>query len=113
MKANQLGTLAIIVVVALLTAACNGSPTKPSTTNPSLGNGAPAALVNVSNPQPVAAGGQTCTSQPQDQTGDGSNADTPAVTCDSPVVADQPATDVVVSDGSTMESARFVHRLHR
>ena len=119
MKVNQLGTLAIIGVVVSFTAACSGSPTKPTAINPSLGDGASAASVNLSNVMPIGAVDQTCTTQSQtfdeySYQNDGvQNAGTSFVTCDSPAAAEQPQEDVVVSDAPSMDSARFAHRLHR
>jgi hypothetical protein len=119
MKFNQLGTLAVIGVVISFTAACNGSPTKPTTTNPSLGDGASAASGNLSGLRSVGAVDQICTGQPQsldengEPTGGAPNADAPAVTCDSSPAADKPQDEVVVSGAPSMDSARFVHRLRR
>jgi hypothetical protein len=120
MKANQLGTLAILGVVVSFTAACNGSPTKPTTINPSTGDGASAASFNVSSVNPVAAVDQICAGQQQTladgevaDTGLVANADAPPVTCDPSVAADQPQDEGVVSDAPSMDSARFAHRLHR
>jgi hypothetical protein len=119
MKINQLGTLAIIGVVIFFTAACNGSPTKPTALTPSLGDGASAASVNLSNPKTVAATDQLCTTPPQtfvegeDQHGELPPADAPPVTCDSSAAADQSQADVVMSDAPPMDSARSVHRLRR
>jgi hypothetical protein len=124
MKVNRLGTLAIIGVVVSFTVACGGSPTKPTAVNPLLGEGASTASVNVSNLNAVGAVDQICTGQPQtlkpqtlddgtDQTGGEPTADTPPVTCNPSGAADQPQGGVVGSDSAPMDSARFVHRLHR
>jgi hypothetical protein len=118
MKVNRLGTLAIIGVVVSFTVACGGSPTKPTAVNPLLGEGASTASVNVSNLNEVGAVDQICQDQPQtidDGTGQtvDPTADTPPVTCDPSGAADQPQGGVVGSGSAPMDSARFVHRMHR
>ena len=113
MKINQLGTLAIIGVVVSFTAACSGSPTTPTAANPSLGDGASAASVNLLNFQSVGAVDETCTSQPPTFDEDGNQTDTPPVTCDASAAADQPQDDVVINDPPPMDSARFARHLHR
>src|SRR5438874_968760 len=65
MKVSQFGTLALIGVVVSFTVACSGSPLKPTAANPSLGNGASAASVNLSDVKQIGAADQICTGQPQ------------------------------------------------
>jgi hypothetical protein len=122
MKVNQLETLAILGVLVSFTAACGGSPTSPTAANPS-GGGGDAASVKLSALQGVAAG-QVCAAQTVtfDDSGnpipDAPPADTPATTCDAAPAPDQPQADqpqanAAVSDSTSMDSARFVGRLHR
>jgi hypothetical protein len=119
MKVNQFGTLAIIGVVVSLTVACNGSPTKPTAISSPPGDGASVSSVNLSNAMPVSA--QTCTTQWPTfdeysyQNDNVQNVGTSIVTCDVSAAADQTQAqeEVVVSEVSSMDSARFVHRLHR
>ena len=63
MKINLLGTFGIIGVVASFTAACGGSPTKPTASNPFVGDGGSAPSVNISNPRTV-IGLEVCANQP-------------------------------------------------
>lgn len=126
MKVNQLGTLAILGVVASFTAACGGGPTKPSAAIPSLGGEASAASVRLTNFQQGAAVNQMCTAKSvtYDDYGneiteapatEASTADAPAappVVCDAPAAPDPPQDDAVISDLSSMDSARFA-RLRR
>jgi hypothetical protein len=112
MKVNQLGALAIVGVVVSFTAACDGSPTKPTAAFPVAGDAAPAASVNVSSAVPVGAIQQTCTTTPGSLGDDGMpSADT--VTCDSSAAVEEPQADVVIGDSSPMDAARFARRLHR
>jgi hypothetical protein len=121
MKINLLGTFGVIGVVASFTAACGGSPTKPTASNPFVGDGGSAPSVNISNPRTV-IGLEVCANQPpasDDPYGDGQPA--PVAMCDvyapdepaADVAADEVATDdVVISEASTDEilSARTFRR---
>ena len=118
MKINQFGTLAIIGVAALA-AACGGSPTKPTALNPLAGSGGSASSFTVSDPKLVGAVDQICTTSQSlvdengNETGEAPAADTaPVMTCDVPA-SEPPADSAVISDSSSMESARFVNRFHR
>ena len=88
MKHSQVGTLGIIGVVVLFTAACGGSPTKPAALNPGSGDGASAASVTFSNTKLIEA-------------------------VDEPAAADAPADEVVTSDSSVMDDLWSVTRLQR
>ncbi len=125
MKINLLGTFGVIGVVASFTAACGGSPIKPTASNPVSGDGGSAPSVTVSNPRTV-VGLEVCANQPpEDPYAEGPAA--PVAMCDvyapdepagdvatDDVAADQAATDeVVVSEPSTTDeilSARSFHR---
>ncbi len=122
MKINQLGTLVIVGVALSVTAACGGSPIKPTAIGPSFGDGAAAASVTVSTLRLAGSTEQLCTSQPSsDQSGDQSdtqNVEAPAMTCDSPVdtgssaetdsSADtEPQSEVVVNEETPTDAARF------
>jgi hypothetical protein len=124
MKVNQLGTLAMIVVLGSFTAACGGSPTSPTAANPSAGGGDQAASVKLSTFQQDVAVGQICAAQTVtfDENGnpipDASTTDTPAMTCESAPATEQPQADgqqagAAAGDSTSMSSARFVRRLHR
>jgi hypothetical protein len=121
MKVNQLGTLAILGVVASFTVACGGGPTKPSAAIPSFGGETSATSVTLTNFQQEVAVDQMCTAKAvtYDDYGneipDASTTEAPAaplVVCDPPAAPDQPQDDVVITDLSSMDSARF-SRLHR
>jgi hypothetical protein len=117
MKVNQLGALAIIGVVVSFTAACDGSPTKPTAAFPPPGDAASAASVSVSSVLPIGAIEPSCT-DPTETTenrdpSDGGPNSLRAVTCDSSAAVEEPQGDVVVSDPLPMETARFARRLHR
>jgi hypothetical protein len=120
MKVNQLGTLAILGVVASFTVACGGGPTKPSAAIPPFGGDTSATSVKLTNFQEVAVD-QMCTAKavsyddygneiPEASTTEAPA--TPPVVCDPPAAPDQPEDDVVITDLSSMDSARFA-RLHR
>ena len=123
MKINKFGTLAIIGVVASFTAACGGSPTKPTALNPLAGGGGSASSFIVSDPKLVGSIDQICVAQSVaaasvDENGEPAAAGTtteapaadaaPVMRCDVP--ASEPQADVVISDSSSMESARFANR---
>ena len=122
MKVNQFGTLAIIGVVASFTAACSGSPLRPTVANPATGNGSSATSVNLTAFQQEVAVDQICT--PQTVTFDEFGNEIPdvasgeAMTCEPAPAADQPAAeepheDGVITDAPSMDTARFARRLHR
>ena len=121
MKVNQLGTLAILGVVASFTVACGGGPTKPSAAIPSFGGDNSATSVKLTNFQEVAVD-QMCTAKsvtyddygneiPDAPAPDGATGDaaTPPVVCDPPAAPDQPQDEVAITDLSSMDSARFAH----
>ena len=121
MKINQLGTLAIIGVVASFTAACGGSPIRPTAVNPPLSDLASTTALKLTTLQQVAVD-QMCTAKSviYDEYGneipeaapDASTTDapaTPSVVCEAPAAPEQPQDAAVVSDPSSMESARFAH----
>jgi len=117
MKLNQLGTLIVIGVVGSLTAACNGSPTKPAAFVPASSDGTSAASVNVSAPLSVGAADQVCTTQPPadqggDQSGDTPNGDAAIVTCE-PLPSTESSGDVAVIDAPAMDDAQFAYHLYR
>ena len=106
MNTNQLGTLSIIGVVVSITAACGGSPTKPTAFSPAIGDNASAPSITLSSPRLV-ADDQACTSpSPTDAAGDQSgeaNAEAaPVMTCEPPA-AGEPEDGVVISDSSVMD----------
>ena len=105
MKINLLGTFGIIGVVASFTAACGGSPTKPTTSNPFVGDGGSAPSVNISNPRTV-IGLEVCANQPPASDDPYGEAQAAPLMCDvyapdeptADVAADEVATDEVASD---------------
>jgi len=113
MKIKKLGTLGIIGVVLSITAACGGSPTKPTASNPAIGGGAPASPVPVSSPRLV-ADDHPCTSLApvDDQTGDANAEAAPAMTCDAPAApaADEEQGEVVIGDSSVMDDLFYFKR---
>jgi hypothetical protein len=117
MKVNQLGTLAILGVVASFTMACGGGPTKPSVAIPSFGGETSATSVTLTNFQGVAVD-QMCTAKAvtYDEYGneipDAPTTEAPAtppVVCDPPAAPDQPQDNVVITDPAWMDTARFAH----
>jgi hypothetical protein len=126
MKVNQLGTLAtlaIIGVVASFTAACSGSPLKPTPANQLAGDGSSATSVTLTTFQQEVAVAQICTAQTVTFDDNGNevpdvSTDSPAMTCEPAPAADQPAAeqpqeDGVVADAPSMDTARFARSLHR
>jgi hypothetical protein len=116
MKINQFGTLAIVGVVFAFTVACGGSPTVPTATSPSLGDGAPGAFGNLANLNRVRT---ICTSEMRTveegaefEAGEVPSEEAPPVTCDAPAGAEQPEGDVVITDppSTEIQGARRLHR---
>ena len=113
MKIKQLGTLGIIGVMVSITAACGGSPTKPTASNPAIGDNAPASPVGVSSPRLVADEAACTSSAPaDDQTGEANADAAPAMTCDAPAApaAEDQQGEVVIGDSSVMDDLWYFRR---
>ena len=99
MKINLLGTFGVIGVVASFTAACGGSPIKPTASNPFVGDGGSAPSVNISNPRTV-IGLEVCANQPASDDPYGDAQPAPVAMCDV-YAPDEPAGDVATGDVAT------------
>jgi hypothetical protein len=124
MKVNQLGTLALIGVVASFTAACSGSPLKPTLANPAAADASAATSVKLTAFQQEVAVDGICTARTVtfDENGneipDVSSGEAPAIACDPAPAADEPAADqptedAIISNSPSMDTARFARRLRR
>ena len=113
MKINLLGTLGVIGAVVSLTAACTGSPTKPTAINSLTGDGGSASSVNFSNPRLAEAGLEVCADQPPATTDEnGEVTAAPVMMCDVSTT-DAPADDAVISEPSASDAILSLRRLHR